>query len=478
MKILFLNPPHKFRISRSSRWPENTKSGTLYYPYWLAYAAGLLLKNNNEVLLLDAIAEDLGFKETMKKIKKFDPKLLVVEISTPTFFSDIKFLRDLKSQTNTKICVVGTHASVFPKDTLEKSKADFVAVKEYDYTVLELSKSIEGNKRLGSVKGIYYKNGEKISFSGHREPPKNLDDLPFVSKIYKKFLNLRNYRYSLAKYPMVQIWSARGCPYRCTFCQYPQTFSGHKFRARSPEDFVSELEWIEKNLPQVKEVFVEDDTMTVDKRRILKICNLIREKSIDITWSANLRADVPYNVLKEMKKSGFRMAIVGYESGNQRILNNINKGITKERAIKFTRDAKKVGIKLFGCFMVGLPGENKETIKETLNYAKKINPDMAFFQQAVPFPGTAFYKWVKESGYLTGNEWSDWLDETGRLKTLIEYPNLSAEEIKRIRDVMTKKFYLSPKWILQNILSNLTPSEAVRMLDAAKNYMEFLLENR
>jgi len=474
MKVLFLNPPHKFRISRCSRWPENTKSGTLYYPYWLAYAAGLLINNGYEVLLLDAIADNLDSKETIKRISKFNPNLTVIETVTPTFFSDMNFINQLKLHIDTKICVVGTHVSVFPEETLQKYNIDFVAIKEYDYTILDLVKCLEEKKKIKTVEGIYYKENGKIFHTQKRNLIENIDSLPFVSKVYKKFLKIENYRYSLARHPMIQIWSARGCPNMCTFCQYPQVFSDRLFRARSPENFVSELEWIKQNLPHVKEIFIEDDTMTINNKRVIRICKLIKERKLDIIWSANLRADVPFGVLKEMKKSGFRMAIVGYESGNQKILNNIKKGILINRSIKFTSDAKKLGIMTFGCFMIGLPGDNKKTINQTLNYAKKLNPDMAFFQQTVPFPGTELYEWVKKNGYLITENWNDWLDERGRLRFLINYPNLSTEEMKKLREKITLKFYTSPKWISQAIVHNLHPYEIFRMLNATKDYIKFL----
>jgi anaerobic magnesium-protoporphyrin IX monomethyl ester cyclase len=475
-----LNPPFEFKISKESRWPEYTKSGTLYYPYWLAYAAGLMMeKSEHEVLLLDAIAKGWDFNKTIQKIEAFKPDLVVIETTTPTFNNDLRFVKFLKERFNCEICLTGTHVSTLPEDSFKSSnEIDFIARREYEYTILDLANTLEKNGNLKNVLGISYKRGKKIIHNPDRPLIQDLDSLPFVSKVYKMFLNIYDYRYALARYPMIQIWSSRGCPNMCTFCLYPQVFSGRIFRARSPKNFVAELEWIKENLPQVKEIFIEDDTFTVDKKRVLKICKLIKEKNLDVVWSANARADIPYDVLKEMKKAGCRMLIIGYESGNQQILNNIKKGILISRAIKFTLDAKKLGIKIFGCFMLGLPGETKETIKQTFNLAKKINPDMAFFQQAVPFPGTEFYDWVKTKGYLIAKNWDDWLDESGRLNFIISYPELTAEDIKNIREELTIKFYSSPKWIAQALLHNLQLDEMIRITTAAKNYLKFLLLER
>ncbi len=475
MKVLFLNPPHKFRISRCSRWPEHTKSGTLYFPYWLAYAAGVSLEKGHEVSLLDAIAKNWSFEKTLDEIKKFNPDLIVLETVTPTFFSDMRFVSFVKQNIDTKLCLVGTHVSVFPKKSLRESKADYVAIKEYDYTVLDLLENLNGKKDLKDIEGIAYKEDDDVFVNKERELLTDMDSLPFVSKVYKKFLDIEDYRYSLARHPMVQIWSARGCPNMCTFCQYPQVFSGRCFRSRSPENFVDELEWVKKNLPQVKEIFVEDDTMTIDKERIIRICDLIRERNLKIVWSANLRADVPYEVLKKMKESGFRMAIVGYESGNQEVLNNIRKGVLLERTIKFTEDCKKLGIKIFGCFMVGLPGETRETVYQTLDYAKRLNPDMAFFQHSVPFPGTRFYEWAKKENCLVTEDWDEWLDENGRLGFLIDCPEMSRKKVRELRDEITKKFYTNPKWIGYALTHNIHPYEMVRMIKAGVDYFKFLV---
>jgi radical SAM superfamily enzyme YgiQ (UPF0313 family) len=478
MKVLFLNPPHKFHISRESRWPEHTKSGTLYYPFWLAYAAGTVMMPGHETLLLDAIAKRLSFSDTIKKINAFDPNLMVVETSTPTFGSDMKFLEALKKTNNAKTILVGTHVSVFPDEALKHKEVDFVARREYEYTILELINTLENKGSLRKVLGLSFKEGKKIINNADRPPIKDLDSLPFVSKVYKKFLDPEDYRYSLAKHPMIQILSSRSCPNLCAFCDWPQTFMGRSYRARSPENFVNELEYIKAELPKIKEIFIEDDTFTVNMQRVLDICKLIKERKLNIIWSANVRADIPLSVLEKMKDAGCRILIVGYESGNQKILNNIKKGITIEQAEKFTKAAKDVGIKIFGCFMIGLPGETKETIEQTFQFAKKLNPDMAFFQQAVPFPGTELYSWAKQNNYLITEDFDKWLDSNGQLDFLLSYPNLTSDEMKKIRDKLTIRFYTSPKHLWQTIAHNMNFDEMRRLAKASKDYLSYLARRK
>jgi len=480
MKVLLLNPPHKLKISRDSRWPEHTKSGTLYYPFWLSYAAGVLLESNHQVSLMDAIAKGWNFSETIREVKKFNPQLLVMETTTATIYNDVKFLEKLKKRLQKiKAVLVGTHVSALPEETLRLSDSiNFIARREYDYTILDLADTLEKNKDIKNVDGISYRKGRKIIHNKDREFIQDLDELPFVSKIYKKFLDVRDYRYSLAQHPMIQVWSSRGCPNRCTFCQIPQVFMNRTFRSRSPENFVDELEWIKNNLPEIKEIFIEDDTFTIDKKRVKKICDLIKKRNLEITWSANVRADLTYDLMKKMKDAGCRMLIVGYESGNQKILNNIKKGITLEMGKKFTKDAKKIGLKIFGCFMIGLPGDTKKTVEETFKFAKKLNPDMAFFQQAVPFPGTEMYKWVKENGYLTVEDWDKWLDENGQLDCIISYPWLTNKEIREMRDKFSVKFYLSPRHLWEEFIHNLSLSEQIRLMKARIDYLRYLIKGR
>jgi radical SAM superfamily enzyme YgiQ (UPF0313 family) len=281
MKILLLNPPHKFKLSRSSRWPEYTKSGTLYYPFWLAYATGVLLKTNHEPILIDAIAKGWDFSRTIEEIIKHKIDLLVVETTTPSIINDIKFIEELKKVNKIKIVLVGTHVTALPEQTLSMSDSiDFIARGEYDYTIPDLANHLEKNGNIKNVLGISYRDNKKIVHNPDRPLIQNLDELPFVSKIYKKFLNVRDYRYALARHPMIQILSGRGCPNYCTFCNVPQRFKSHEFRIRTAKNFVDELEWIVKNLPEIKEIFIEDDTFTVNKQRVTEICKLIKERKL------------------------------------------------------------------------------------------------------------------------------------------------------------------------------------------------------
>ncbi len=475
MKILFVNLPYKFKISRASRWPEKTKSGTLYYPYWLAYSAGVLIKNKYDVDLIDCIARNFDGDDLIKYINSYKPDLIVTELTTPTCDTDGKLLTKIKKKfPNIKIAVGGTHITALPGKVLKDFPAiDIALLYEYDFTVLDIVKNFKDYK---NVNGIAYLKNDKVIVTDKREYISDLDELPFVSLVYQKFLNPADYYYAFAKHPMIQVFSSRGCPFRCNFCSYPQTMTGRLYRKRSVKDFVDELEYINKKMPEIKEIFIEDDTFSVDTNRVVEICKEIINRKLKLVWSANVRASLPYDVMKEMKKAGCRLLVVGYESGNQSVLDETKKGIKLEDSIAFAESARKLDIKVFGCFMIGLKGDNLKTIQDTFNFAKKLYPDMVFFQQAVPFPGTDFYDWAKESGYLITENYNEWLDNDGYLRCLVNYPYANAKEIEKIRDGLMSKYYFSFTYIVKTFLKNLTWSEFKRVVHSGTVYIWFRIK--
>ncbi|MDR2874058.1 MAG: B12-binding domain-containing radical SAM protein [Methanobrevibacter sp.] len=477
MKILFLNLPFKFEISRTSRWPEKTKSGTLYYPYYLSYAAGVCESKGIETNLIDCITKKYTLEDTIKEISKYSPDYLMCETTTPTSNYDYKTLNQIKeSFSNLKIIIGGTHATVLPDDTLNNCKSvSFVVRKEYDYIVPEIIL----NTNISEIKGISYRdNNGKIIHNNDAPIIENLDELPFVSQVYQKFLNENDYSYAFAKKPMIQIVSARGCPNLCNFCSYPSTMGNRLFRARSVENFVDEIEYICNNMKEIKEIFIEDDTFTVDKNRVEEICDEIIRRGLKITFSCNTRVDLPRKTMEKMKEAGCRLLVVGYESGSLKVLNETKKGITLNQSLEFAKNTKELKIKVFGCFMIGLKGDNLDTINETYEFAKKVYPDMCFFQQAVPFPGTEFYDWVKKNKYLRTEDYSKWLNKDGYLDCLVDYPYANHFEIEKIRDNLMSKYYFSFTYIFKTFLTNLDLNELKRVFRGGFNYINFRIKKK
>ncbi len=473
---LFINLPYKFNVSRASRWPEKTKSGTLYYPYWLAYCAGVCQEKGLEVDLIDCIAKNTSTEKLLEKIAKKVPDYIVAEVTTSTLFEDYIVIKQIKERfPSIKILIGGTHATALPEEVLKQCpEIDVVLRQEYDFTVPELIE--QGMANLASVLGISFRQDDGVIHNSNRHYLEELDQLPFVSKVYQQFLDPNDYFYAFAQKPMIQIFSSRGCPFHCDFCSYPETMSGRQFRKRSVKNFVDEIEHICKNMPEIKEIFIEDDTFTVDKQRVLDVCAEIKARGLKPIWSCNSRVDVPYEVLAAMKEAGCRLLVVGFESGSQAVLDTIKKGITLEKSRAFAENTKKLKLKVFGCFMIGLTGDSLDTIEQTFRFAKEVYPDMVFFQQAVPFPGTAFYRWAKQNGYLITEDYSQWLNKDGYLRCLVNYPYATAEEIEKIRDKLMSRYYFSFTYIFKTFLSNFSWSEFKRVSKAAWTYIWFRIK--
>ncbi len=480
MKILFLNPPFLFKFSREQRSPAVTKSGTIYYPMWLAYAAGYAEKTGNEIFLIDCPADGLDVNDIKELLSqnKFKPALTVITTSTPSIYEDIKTTEFMKNEYPGSLAVlVGTHVSAIPKETFELSKQiDFIAAGEYDETIVELASAIEKDGNLDEVPGIFYRDGEIIKQTSPRKYLEKLDDLPFVSSIYKRFLNYRNYFYSANLYPVIALVTGRGCPYQCEYCLYPQTMHGHRFRKRSLNNVVDEIIYIKKNFPKVREIFFEDDTLTVDQPRVKEFCEMLINRKIKITWSTNSRAQVDFDTLRLMKQAGCRLLCVGYESGSQDILNNFNKNITLDEELEFSKAARKAGVKVHGCFILGYKGETAETIEQTINWAITLNPDTAQFFPLMVYPGTKAYSWAEQNNLIKSGNFRDWLTKEGLHNTVINSEQFSGEELVRFCDAARKKFYLRFSYFFKRILEGiLHPKEGFRLAKAFFKFIRYLI---
>ena len=481
MNILFLNPPFIGRFSRTSRSPAITKGGTLYYPIWLAYAAGVAEKAGHKVRLFDAPAEGLSLDEIFDRLDGFVPDVAVVDTSTPSIYKDVETAGEIKPRFPKAFTVlVGTHPSALPEETLGiDDQVDAVAAAEYDYTVRDLAYALEGRGALEDVEGLVFRKNGKVVRNKERQKIKNLDEIPFVSSVYKKQLNARNYFFAAANYPMIMIMTGRGCPYKCFFCVYPQVFHGRFYRVRSPENVVDEYEYIVNNFPEVKEIGIEDDCFTANPKRVQKICELIIARKIRINWYCNVRGDLDYSLLKLMKKAGCRLVTVGFESGCQHILDNMHKDEKVERYYQFAKDAKRAGILVHGCIMVGNPGDTKETLQKSYEFAKKINCDSMQFYPLYVYPGTEAYDWAKGKGFISTDDFSQWLTRDGLHNCVLNTPELSSDEMVDLCDYYLKKYHLRPAYILMKLRQAIAnPSEGYRSLKSAKVFFSKYLQGQ
>jgi len=477
MRIYMLNPPYFPHFGRGMRWQDTGRGGTLYYPIWLSYATAVV-EQEHETKLVDAPAWNWSREDVIEDIKKFKPDLVVMDSSFPSLNNDMEVATEIKKNFESKIVLVGPPTSQFSDKILDKNGIDIVARFEYDFTIKEIADKIERGESLKDLEGISYKANGKIIHNPDREftSSEDLDKIPFISEVYKKHLNIQDYFLGSSLYPEVQIFTGRGCPFQCTFCSWPKTLMGDKYRVRSIPNVLDELEWIQENL-DVKEVFFEDDTFTINKKRVLEFCKKYKRRKLDITWACNARANLDYETMNEMKKANCRLVIVGYESGSDKVLKKIKKGITVEQIKKFAADARKADLLVHGDFIVGLPGETKETVRMTKKLIKETKPDILQVSVASPFPGTEFYKWVNDNEYLLTSDPNEYLDGQGHQKAIISYPELSNKEVTKEVDEMLKGYYFSLGYIpiaFRQVFRKHGIREARRFWYSARMFMRYI----
>ena len=480
MRIYLLNPPFVPNFGRCGRWQGVTaRSGGLDYPKLLAYTTGLLETEFGEVRLIDAIAQGWDRKIVLEDVKKFGPELIIIDSNFSSLSNDLEVARLLKEVTGAITVMVGPPTSQFPERILRSNGVDAVARLEYDFTIKEIAGAVEKGRDFKEIKGISYKEDNRIIHNSDREftTSEDLDRMPFVSIVYKRHLDIKRYFLSQSLYPELQIFAGRGCPHQCTFCSWPKTLTGRKYRLRSVQNVVDELEYIREELPEVKEAFLEDDTFTIDQRKIREFCEEVQRRGLNIVWSCNARANLEYDTLRKMKEVGCRLLIVGYESGEDKILEEIKKDITIEQMKRFTREAKKTGLMIQGDFIIGLPGETEETAQKTIEFIKKLKPNILQVAIATPIPGTEFYQWAKDNGFLLTENMGEAIDEQGYQKCVISYPHFPAAEIERYVDKALREYYLSPSYIqvaLNNILRRNGIRELRVMLRSAGQFFRYL----
>ena len=471
MRTLFLQAPSYdgFDGGAGARYQMRREVRSFWYPTWLAQPAALVPDSK----LVDAPPHGLSFADIAPYARQFE--LLVLHTSSPSFLSDVKTAEAMKElNPGLKIGFIGAKVAVQPQESLEASCAiEFVARNEFDYTI----KEVADGRDLSKIVGLSYRNEDGVIVHNPDRPIlEDMDTLPFVTPVYKRDLVIENYFGGYLKHPYISFYTGRGCKSRCTFCLWPQTVGGHRYRVRSVGHVIDELKWAASAFPQVKEFFFDDDTLTDNLPRVEALAREIGK--LGLTWSCNAKANVPYQTLKVMKDNGLRLLLVGYETGNQQILYNIKKGMRIDVARRFTKDCHEFGITIHGTFILGLPGETKETIEETIRFATEINPHTIQVSLAAPYPGTYLHRQALENGWLD-NANAELVDERGVQIAPLHYPHLSHSEIFHSVEEFYRRFYFRASKIA-SIVSEmaLSPQLMKRRLREGIEFFRFLRERR
>lgn len=436
MKTLLLNPPsfEKFDGGASSRWPVTREIESYWYPVWLTFPTGML----PGARLLDASPAKITKAQTVEIARDYE--FLVLFTSTVGFQSDVQLIRQMKEKNpGLKIAFVGPHVQNRPDESLKISAdIDFVVRGEFDHAVVEFAQG----KPLDQILGISYRKNGRVVHTGQRPQlhTEELDALPFAVDVYKQNLKIENYNVPFLLNPYISLYTTRGCPALCTFCQWPQTISGHAWRVRSTENVTREIQRGLELFPQMKEFFFDDDTFNIRKDRVLELS--AKFKPLKFRWSCNARVHSDYETLKAMADAGARLFIVGFESGDPEILKNIKKGATVEMARTFAKNCKKVGITIHGDFIIGLPGETKETIQTTIDFAKELDCETVQMSLAHAFPGTELHTYLSTNNFLSAEALTD---IGGHQLPHIEYPHLSQQEMMAGVNRFYDEYYFRPK---------------------------------
>jgi hopanoid biosynthesis associated radical SAM protein HpnJ len=468
LKTLFLHPPsfEGFDGGAGSRYQARREIRSFWYPTWLAQPAALVPGSH----LVDAPPAALTLDDVVPLADDYE--LAVLHTSTPSFPSDVKVAEALKARNpDLRIGFVGAHVAVHARDSVAASPAiDFVARNEFDFTIQEVA---EG-RPLQSVLGLSFRDNDRIRHTPDRPILEDMDALPYVVDVYQRDLTVEHYFIGYLLHPYVSLYTGRGCRSKCTFCLWPQTVGGHRYRTRSVEHVIGEIERATRYFPQVKEYFFDDDTFTDDLPRAEAIAH--RLGKLGVTWSCNAKANVPQETLRVLRENGLRLLLVGYESGSQAILNNIKKGVRIDVARRFTRDCHDLGIKIHGTFIVGLPGETRESIEDTIAYACDIDPTTIQVSIAAPYPGTALFREARENGWLAGN---GLLDANGVQKSALSYPDLPDTEIFAAVERFYRRFYFRPRKMTTMAAEMLRDWELMkRRLREGREFFSFLRHRR
>jgi radical SAM superfamily enzyme YgiQ (UPF0313 family) len=433
MKILLLSPPYVPEYMRNARCDFVSLSATQWYPILLGYCGAYLEAKGHKVRLIDAPAHHLDHESTRQVVRRYKPDLLVVYTGRMSENNDIDLADSLADELGCEAVLVGPYASIHPEKTLSKTAVvNKLVVGEFEHPVGEIAQGRE----IADTKNLVYKEGERILSNPVRAylTGKELDEIPFVSRFFRDQVNVYRYKTPSEYHPFMDILTGRGCKWgQCTYCLWVHTYvKGSTYNTRSISNVIEELEFIEREMPQIRSIMIQDDTFTEDRAQEFSEAKI--RAGITLPWSCYARANIGLDALRLMKLAGCRNLHVGFESADSRVLRRIKKGLSVARMTSFTRDAKKAGLRIHGDFAIGFPGETPENALKTIEWACRMNPDTAQFQLMIPFPGTPFFEEMEGKG---------WLNAEGQP----DMPQFTNEEIRAMAKKGYRSFYLSPHYL-------------------------------
>jgi radical SAM superfamily enzyme YgiQ (UPF0313 family) len=451
MKVLLISPPGKETIKSDLIHLIHEERG-INPPIGLLYIATSIKTNSNHIVkIIDAAVDKLSLEQIGSEIKEFSPDIIGMTLSTFSLLECIDIARLAKQiDPGIRIIVGGIHVYIYPRETIELGCFDYGLLGEAENSVISLLNKLEKNEDPSDIKGLVYKENGKTKFTGMPELLADLDSIPFPDRT---LLPYKRYNSIIAKAnPITIMITSRGCPCKCIFCDRPHL--GKSFRVRSADNVVNEFE--ECYRLGIKEILVYDDTFTINKKRVKDICRKLIDRKVKIYWGIRARVDtVDEEMLKLLKKANCVRVNYGVESGDPEVLKGLNKGITLEQAEKAFALTKKHGMDALAYFMIGCPGDTKETIETTLRFAKKLDPAYCHFTILMPFPSTKVYADALESGLIKKDVWKEFaVKPVHDFQIPIYGENFARDELLTLLSKCNKRFYFRPSYIFREIFKN------------------------
>ena len=443
---------------------EKVAHHPLFPPLGLAYMAAVLDQNGFEVKIFDCPVCEMDHNKLKTELDAYQPTIVGIGSMTPTIESALKSARVAKEACpNAKVVMGGPHATFADTEILSTEKAvDIIVRGEGEETIVELAQQSPQLEKISDIKGITFRKDNQIIQTSTRLFIQDLDALPRPAY---KYLPMEKYR--ITGKTLLPIITSRGCPFQCSFCVASQMF-GQRFRMRSPKHVLDELEWLRDEYG-AEGIAFQDDTLTFNKKRATEICEGMIERKINLPWGCGTRADVvTKDVLAIMAKAHCNETMFGIESGCQRMRAILKKGVTNQHCENAIKWAKEAGMFVTVSVILGYPGETKESLQETLDFARKLEPDDVWLCHATPYPGTYLRELVKSYGWKMSEDWELY----NTMNPIFEDPALPAKEIAEMRKSFYNKFY-SPKYIMRQAVKGYLKGNLYSkiMTRTAANYM-------
>ncbi len=454
MKIVLVNPSIDFEVAMGKI--KNLSSSMVQIPLGISYLASYLRVNGfSEIEIIDSYAECLSIDKTVRLCIEKEPEILGIGCVTATYPIVCEIARKMKEERpGTKIVVGGEHPTTLPEETLANQYIDIVVRGEGEVTFLEIVRFLaEGKPEISKIAGISYKDNGRIVHNQSRDQIKDIDTIPFPAHdlLPMKLYNAPPH-WEIDR-PSFQMMTSRGCPHRCTFCSLG--VMGKMRRARSPRNIFKEIEYLIDNY-NARQIMFWDAIFPVSKREGMEFCKELIKSRIKgkIVWTTECRVNVvDEELLNLMYEAGCRIIAYGIESGVQRLLDNVKKKFTLDQARSAVKLTSKAKIRTYGTYIIGLPGETRDSIFQTLEFAKELDTDYAQFNVMVPYPGTQIFDEAIKNGNTNLLEWDKFIQASAftRYDPVYVPDGMEAEELKTLAKRVYKKYYLRPGMLFKHL---------------------------